>query len=166
MLLACSVCFLIAPWTASPGVAPSVVNWVLLYQSSIKEMGWPAGQSGGGISSIEVSPFPNDSSLCEVDRKLLKHQPKPSRALRLRTLNQANHSSIASEMAKPGQQAHRQECPASKSILVPARCPDMRSVITRGQGSEEHSPPLAGNTKMLLVFIPLSSFLFGAAVKP
>ena len=71
-LVACSVCFfiyfrdhlhrnsIIHKWDG-----PFYVN----HQSRRCTTALPTGQSSGGIFSIEVSPFPDESSLCQVESK-------------------------------------------------------------------------------------------------
>jgi hypothetical protein len=72
-LVACSVCFfiyfrdhlhrnsIIHKWDG-----PFYVN----HQSRRCTTALPTGQSSGGIFSIEVSPFPDESSLCQVGTQL------------------------------------------------------------------------------------------------
>lgn len=67
----CSACFLRPPRPTCLGDVPRTVDGALLHQLSIKKMPLtrlPTGHSDLGNSLVEISsPFPSDSSLCQVD---------------------------------------------------------------------------------------------------
>lgn len=67
----CSACFLRPPRPTCLGNVPRTVDGALLHQLSIKKMPLthlPTGHSDLGNSLVEISsPFPSDSSLCQVD---------------------------------------------------------------------------------------------------
>ena len=66
--VSCSACFLIEARTASPGMAPSLMDWAFYHQSLIKEMSY--SWIFKWLSCNWDSLLSSDSSLCQVDTKL------------------------------------------------------------------------------------------------
>ena len=85
LLMAWSPCFLIQPRTSSPGVAPPTMGWALLHQSPTEKMTyWFAYSPVLGKSFLSWSSFPSDdSSVCQVDIKLLGTIPILSWGIKL-----------------------------------------------------------------------------------
>jgi hypothetical protein len=73
LITACSGCFLIQSWTASPGMAPPTMHWALPHQSLIKKMPYRFAFSlilqGHCLGWIFL--LSDDFSLCQVDIKIV-----------------------------------------------------------------------------------------------